>query len=64
VDIDAREATGMTADADAASRAWTENVVRQRLAVDANRCCKELQRAGGQSGLGRRYPRHVHLSAC
>ena len=39
----------MTADPEAASRAWTESVVRQRLAIDANKVVNELERAGGHA---------------
>jgi hypothetical protein len=39
----------MTADAEAASRLWTERVVQQKLAVDANKVVNELERPGGHA---------------
>ena len=36
-------------DVEANARAWTEAVVRQRLAVDANKVVNELERAAGHA---------------
>jgi hypothetical protein len=47
----------MTADAEAAAQQWTEHVVRQRLAIDANKVGNELERAAGHARSLREDPR-------
>ena len=39
----------MIEDPEATARQWTETVVRQRLAQDANRAVNELERAAGRA---------------
>ena len=39
----------MIEDPEATSRLWTETVVRQRLAIDANRAANEVERAAGHA---------------